>query len=77
MVQGLVPRQQDGNAVQKEHQKLAGYLPGGTDLSGISQSYPNAIALRFNQRPRKVLGFKMPSDRLQAALPRPVERTDC
>jgi IS30 family transposase len=48
---------------------LRQYLPRRTDLSRISRSYLKAIALRFNQRPRKTLGFQMPADRLQAVLP--------
>ena len=47
---------------------LRQYFPRGTDLSRISQSYLNAIALRLNQRPRKTLGFETPADRLQAVL---------
>ena len=47
---------------------LRQYFPRGTDFSGISQSYLNAIALRLNQRPRKTLGFETPADRLQAVL---------
>jgi IS30 family transposase len=37
---------------------LRQYFPRGTDLSRISQTNLNAIALRLNQRPRKTLGSK-------------------
>ena len=37
---------------------LRQYFPRATDLSRLSQTYLNAIALRLNQRPRKTLGFK-------------------
>ena len=47
---------------------LRQYFPRGTDLSRISQSYLNAIALRLNQRPRKTLGFETPADRLRLVL---------
>lgn len=47
---------------------LRQYFPRGTDLSRITQSQLNAIALRLNQRPRKTLGFETPADKLQAVL---------
>lgn len=47
---------------------LRQYLPRGTDLSRISQSHLNAIALRLNQRPRKTLDFETPADKLRAVL---------
>lgn len=47
---------------------LRQYFPRGTDLSRISQSQLNAIALRLNQRPRKTLDFETPADRLEAVL---------
>ena len=47
---------------------LRQYFPRGTDLSCFSQDYPNGIARRLNQRPRKTLGFETPADRLQAVL---------
>ena len=47
---------------------LRQYFPRGADLSGISQSQLNAIALRLNQRPRKTLDFATPADKLQAVL---------
>jgi IS30 family transposase len=47
---------------------LRQYLPRGTDLSRLSQSQLNAIAMRLNQRPRKTLDFETPADRLQAVL---------
>jgi transposase, IS30 family len=47
---------------------LRQYFPRAIDLSRISQTYLNAIALRLNQRPRKTLGFETPADRLRAVL---------
>jgi IS30 family transposase len=47
---------------------LRQYLPRSTDLSRISQSQLNVIALRLNQRPRKTLDFETPADRLQTVL---------
>ena len=47
---------------------LRQYLPRSTDLSRISQSQLNAIALRLNQRPRKTLDFDTPADKLRTVL---------
>ncbi|RYD61945.1 MAG: IS30 family transposase [Sphingomonadales bacterium] len=47
---------------------LRQYLPRSTDLSRITQSQLNAIALRLNQRPRKTLDFETPADRFQTVL---------
>ena len=47
---------------------LRQYFPRKTDLSRVSQTYLNKIALRLNQRPRKTLGFETPADRLRAVL---------
>ena len=47
---------------------LRQYFPRGADLSGISQSQLDAIALKLNQRPRKTLDFETPADRLRAVL---------
>lgn len=43
---------------------LRQYLPKSTDLSTHSQDELNAIALRLNQRPRKILDFCTPADKL-------------
>jgi len=40
---------------------LRQYFPKGTNLSRYSQANLNTTALRLNQRPRKTLGFQMPS----------------
>ena len=40
---------------------LRQYFPKGTDLSGYSQRYLDAIALRLNTRPRKTLGYRTPA----------------
>jgi IS30 family transposase len=47
---------------------LRQYFPRSTNLSQISQSQLNAIALRLNQRPRKTLDFETPADRLRNVL---------
>ena len=43
---------------------LRQYFPKGTNLANYSQSELNKIALRLNKRPRKILGFDTPADRL-------------
>jgi IS30 family transposase len=47
---------------------LRQYFPKGADLSGVTQSQLNKVALRLNQRPRKTLGFKTPADKLRACV---------
>jgi len=47
---------------------LRQYLPKNADLSTLSQSELDAIALRLNQRPRQTLGFRTPADKLQASV---------
>ena len=47
---------------------LRQYFPSGTDLSGYSQSDLNKVARRLNQRPRKILGFYTPADKLEASV---------
>lgn len=47
---------------------LRQYFPRDMDLSRVSQSQLNDVALRLNQRPRKTLDFETPADRLQAVL---------
>jgi hypothetical protein len=44
------------------------YLPKRTDLSGYTQSQFDKIALRLNQRPRKILGFQTPASKLRASV---------
>jgi IS30 family transposase len=39
------------------------YFPKGIDLSDISQSKLNVIALRLNERPRQTLAFETPAER--------------
>ena len=36
------------------------YIPKGLSMSGVTQSYCDAVALRLNNRPRKRHGFKSP-----------------
>lgn len=47
---------------------LRQYFPKGTDLSAHSQAELNRIAQKLNQRPRKILGYETPADRLQACV---------
>jgi IS30 family transposase len=47
---------------------LRQYFPRATNLSHVSQAQLNAVALRLNQRPRKILDFETPADRLQKVL---------
>lgn len=47
---------------------LRQYFPKGTDLSAHSQVELNRIAQQLNQRPRKILGYETPADRLQASV---------
>jgi IS30 family transposase len=47
---------------------LRQYFPKGADLSNVTQSQLNKVALRLNQRPRKTLGFKTPADKLRACV---------
>ncbi|WP_420829291.1 IS30 family transposase [Bifidobacterium callimiconis] len=41
---------------------LRQYFPKGTDLSGYSRAYLDAVAEELNDRPRKTLGFRKPSE---------------
>ena len=44
------------------------YFPRATNLSHVSQAQLDAVALQLNQRPRKILDFETPADRLQKVL---------
>jgi IS30 family transposase len=41
---------------------LRQYFPKGTDLSALTQTELDKVALQLNQRPRKTLGFETPAD---------------
>jgi IS30 family transposase len=43
---------------------LRQYFPEGTDLSTYTQASLNGVARRLNMRPRKMLGYDTPADRL-------------
>ena len=47
---------------------LRQYLPKNADLSRFSQSELDEIAPRLNTRPRQTLGFRTPSDKVQASV---------
>ena len=47
---------------------LRQYLPKGTDLSRYSQEDLDRIARSLNNRPRGVLGYLKPSERLSQLL---------
>lgn len=47
---------------------LRQYFPKGTDLSAHSQTALHKVAQRLNRRPRKILGYETPADRLQASV---------
>jgi IS30 family transposase len=47
---------------------LRQYLPKQMDLSRYTQSEPDKIALRLNQRPRKTLKFQTSASKLQASV---------
>lgn len=47
---------------------LRQYLPDGTNLAEYSQAELNAIARKLNNRPRKVLAYATPTDKLAEAL---------
>ena len=47
---------------------LRQYFPKRTDLKPFSQADLDAVAAELNDRPRQTLGFKSPSQTLDAAL---------
>ncbi len=47
---------------------LRRYFSKGTDLSGYSHSDLNKVALRLDHRPRKILGFYMPANKLHVTV---------
>ena len=47
---------------------LRQYFPKGTELSQFTQAGLNKVARQLNQRPRKTLAFRTPSDTFQDAL---------
>lgn len=47
---------------------LRQYFPKGTDLSEYTQAELDAIATRLNNRPRRTLGFKTPTEKLDELL---------
>ena len=47
---------------------LREFMPKGTDLSRLSQTYLNDVARLLNQRPRKVLGFATPEEAMAEEL---------
>lgn len=47
---------------------LRQYFPKSTDLSGFTQAELDAVATRLNNRPRRTLGFKTPTEKLDELL---------
>lgn len=47
---------------------LRQYFPDGTDLSQFTQRQLDRVALRMNQRPRKILGYQTPADTLSSSV---------
>lgn len=59
-------RPSDSNAKSPARQ----CLPKGTDLSGVSQAELSAIARLLSNRPRKLLGLRMPEEVYQEEIPK-------
>jgi transposase, IS30 family len=47
---------------------LRQYFPKGTDLSEYTQAELDAVATRLNNRPRRTLGFKTPTEKIDELL---------
>jgi len=47
---------------------LRQYLPRGVNMGGLNQADLDTIAARLNNRPRKVLGYDTPAERLATVL---------
>ena len=43
---------------------LRQYSPKGTDLSGYTEEYLDAVAMELNDRPRKTLDYMKPSEKI-------------
>ena len=39
-------------------------FPKGTDLGGYTEDYLDAVAVELNDRPRKTLGYRKPSEKI-------------
>ena len=60
------PRQRGTN--ENTNELLRQYFPKGAELSQHSQADLNRVARRLNERPRKTLAFRTPSDTFAQAL---------
>ena len=47
---------------------LRQYFPKGTDISAFSQAQLNAVARRWNERPRKTLSYETPAERYRQSV---------
>ena len=47
---------------------LRQYLPKGTDLSVHSQTHLNKVARQLNERPRKILQFETPAEKINQCI---------
>ena len=47
---------------------LRQYLPKGTDLSVHSQAHLNKVARQLNERPRKILQFETPAEKISQCI---------
>ena len=53
---------------ENSNRLLRQYFPKGTDISVHFKAKLNAVARRFNERPRKTLGYEVPVERFNACI---------
>jgi transposase, IS30 family len=57
-----------GKAHENTNGLLREYFPKGIGLSDYNQDYLDAVAFELNGRPRQTLGWRKPSEKLNAIL---------